>query len=165
MRGTFSHRGRISHASKPGNYTGRHGASELLIEPLELERELVVVDAQAVKKGRIEIPYRDWILDHVIAVVIGLTIGDARTHAASCHPRGVAARMMIASVVILREAALTVDGTAKFTCPDHQRVIEHTALFQVRDQRVAAAIGLLTDDRQKSSLRCHACPIRACKPA
>src|SRR5271170_4029688 len=118
-----------------GNNTGGHGAGELLIEPLKLVRELVVVDAQAVENGRIEIPYRDWILDHVVAVVIGLTVGDARAHSAARHPRGVATRMMIASVVILREASLTVDGAAEFTRPDHQRVVEHAPLFQVSDQR------------------------------
>src|SRR5580658_7675092 len=135
-----------------GNNTGGHGSSEFLIEPLELVREFVVVDAQAVEKGRVEIPYRDWILDHVVAVVIGLAVGDARAHATTCHPRGVATRMMIASIVILREAALAVDGAAEFTRPDYQRVVKHATLFQVRNQRVAAAVRLLADDGQNL---CH----------
>src|SRR5271154_6760077 len=89
-----------------GNNTGGHGPSELLIESLKLVRELVVVDAQAGENGRVEIPHCNRILDHVVAIVIGLAVDDARAHAAACHPRGVATRMMIASVVILREAAL-----------------------------------------------------------
>src|SRR5271168_1642298 len=121
LRDAFARRAPPSYAGfsrkQTGNNTGAHGPSELLIEALELVRELVVVDAQAMQNGRVEIPYRDWILDHVVAVVIGFAVGDAGAHTTACHPCGVTTRMMIASVVILREAALAVDGAAEFTRP------------------------------------------------
>src|ERR1700722_4526865 len=59
------------------NNTGGHGSSELLIEPLKLIRQLVVVNAKAVKDRCVEIPHRDWVLDHVVAIVIGLAVRDA----------------------------------------------------------------------------------------
>ena len=153
------------HASKPLHNTGRHRSQSASDRALELVSQLVVVDAEAVQNCRVEVAHRNRILDHVVAVVIGLAVGDARAHAAARHPCGEAARMMVAAVVLLRQAALAVNRAPKFARPDHQRVVQQAALLEVGDQRIASAICLLAEDRQACPSRCRAYPIRACKPA
>ena len=59
-----------------------------------------------------------------------------------------AARMMVAAIIGRREAALAVNGAAEFAAPDHQRVVQHAALFQVLDQRGGRLIGFLAALRQ-----------------
>src|ERR1700728_3726444 len=88
----------------------RHRPSQLLIETLELVGQLVVVDAKAMQNGRVKVPNRDWIPDDVVTVLIGLSIGDSSTNAASGHPCCKAARMMIATVVFRGQATLAIDS-------------------------------------------------------
>ena len=48
--------------------------------------------------------------------------------------------MMVAAVVLLRQAALRVDRAAEFAAPDDQRLVEQPALLEVLDQAVAGLI-------------------------
>src|SRR5262245_55726123 len=48
---------------------------------------------------------------------------------------------MIAAVVILREFPLTVDGPAKLSAPNHQRVVQQSSLFKIDNQRRRSLIG------------------------
>src|SRR5262249_15236345 len=74
------------------------------------------------------------------AEVVRLAIDDARLDAAAGHPDGEAARVMIAAVVVARQLALAVDRPAELAAPDHQRIVEQAALFQVGDEPVADLI-------------------------
>ena len=56
--------------------------------------------------------------------------------------------MMIAAVVVVGQPALAVDGAAEFAAPDHQRVVEHAALFQILNQRRGGLVGFLAALRQ-----------------
>src|SRR5215203_1902129 len=94
-----------------------------------------VVDPETVQQGSLQIVNMDWVLHDVVAEIIRLAVRLAGLDAASRHPRRKAARMMIAAVIVFGEPALTVHRTPKFTAPDHQRVIEHSALFQIADER------------------------------
>jgi hypothetical protein len=70
-----------------------------LVESLKLISELVVIDPKAVKNCGVEISNVNRILDNVVTVIIGLTIGNSGTHAPARHPGGEAARVMIAPVI------------------------------------------------------------------
>ena len=74
-------------------------------------------------------------VDDVATVVIGRAVDDAPLHAAAGHPDGEASWMMIATVGLVRELALTVDRAAEFPAPHDERVIEHTALLEVLNKR------------------------------
>ena len=54
----------------------RSRPSQLLIQPLEFVGQLVVVDSEAMQDRCVEVADRDRILDHVVAVFIGLAVGD-----------------------------------------------------------------------------------------
>ena len=64
-------------------------------------------------------------MNDVVAEIISLTVGDARLDTAAGHPNREAPRMMITTIVFTRQITLAVNGAAKFTAPDHKRVIEH----------------------------------------
>src|SRR4029077_11647342 len=125
-----AHRQRRPRPWPPGSrqysshYKRRHGAGELLIQTLESITELVVVYTQAMKNGRIEVAHVHRIIYHVIAIVVGLAIGDSGAHAGAGHPGGETARVMVAAIVLLAQPALAVYGPPEFTCPDHPRLIE-----------------------------------------
>ena len=51
--------------------------------------------------------------------------------------------MVVATVVILRESALAVDGPPEFSAPDDERIVEHPALLEVFDEGVAGLVDVL----------------------
>ena len=50
---------------------------------------------------------------------------------------------MVAAVVVLRQRSLAVDGPAELAAPDHQRLVEQTALFQVLDEGGGGLVDVL----------------------
>ena len=74
-------------------------------------------------------------VDDVVGVVIGLPVGDPGLDSSTCHPHREAARVVVPSVVLAREAALAVGGPAEFSAPDDQGIFEHAALLEVLDER------------------------------
>jgi hypothetical protein len=48
--------------------------------------------------------------------------------------------MVVAAVVLLRQAALRVDRAAELAAPDDQRLVEQAALLEILDQAVAGLI-------------------------
>jgi len=85
-------------------------AGELLIEALESERELLVVDAEAVEHRGVQVADVDGVYGDVVAEIVGLAVADARLDAAAGEPGGEALGVVVAAVVLLRQAALAVDG-------------------------------------------------------
>ena len=70
----------------------------------------------------------------VVAVVIGTSVGDAGLYASACHPGRETAGVVVTTIVFTGEFALAVGGSAKFTAPDHEGLVEHVALFEVGDE-------------------------------
>src|SRR5205809_509613 len=64
----------------------------------------------------------------------GFAQQDAGLDAAARHPRGKAARMMVAAIVGGREPALAVHRSSEFPAPNDERLVQHAALFQVLNQ-------------------------------
>jgi hypothetical protein len=111
--------------------------------PLELIGQLRVVNTQATQDCRVQIMDIHGILDDVVAEVVRFAEGKAPLDTAARHENRKAARVVIAAVVTLCENALRVDRASELATPDDQRVIQHSALTQILDQRGAWLVGLL----------------------
>ena len=82
----------------------------------------------------------DRVGDDVVAEIIGFPVGDAGLDPAASHPDGEAARMVVTPIVFAGKAALTVDGAAELSPPDHQGVLEEPPLFEILDESMAGLV-------------------------
>ena len=69
----------------------------------------------------------DGVFRHVVAEIVGLTVGQPLLYSTSCHPGRKASRVMIATVALRAEVALAINSPPEFATPDHEGVIEETA--------------------------------------
>src|SRR5207245_4517513 len=99
-----------------------------------------MIDAQAMKDCGVHVMDVHRVLDDVIAEIVGLAVDDARLDATAGHPDREAARMVIAAVIVLGKLALAVDRAAELAAPDHQRVVEQAALFEVGYEGIAGLV-------------------------
>src|SRR5580765_1039818 len=99
------------------HHEGRNRTGQLLIEPLKLVDESVVVNSQTVKNRSVEVAYVHRILHDVVAVVVSFTIRNPRADTATCHPCGETSRMMITSIVVLRQATLAIHSAPELSRP------------------------------------------------
>lgn len=113
---------------------GSFDSGQFSVQTLELIREPIGVDAESIQHGSMEIVDADGIFDDVVGKVVGLSDAHAGLDAAAGEEDGEAARVVIASVVSLREGALGVDGASKLATPDNQGVLEEAPLFEVFDE-------------------------------
>ena len=108
-----------------------------------LVREAFVVVAEEVEDRGVEVVDRKRVLDDVVTEFVGLAVDLAALGAAAGHPHREAAWVVVATVVILRESALAVDGPPEFSAPDDERIVEHPALLEVFDEGVAGLVDVL----------------------
>ena len=80
--------------------------SEAEVAALVAVGELRVLDAHEVHDGRVEVVHMHGVADDVVAVVVGLAVRGAFSHAGTGEEDAEAARVMVASVVGLGECAL-----------------------------------------------------------
>jgi hypothetical protein len=106
---------------------------ETVAAALEAEGQFCVVDAQAVEQRCVQVVDVDGVLGDVVAVVVGAPVSLPAFDAASGQPQTETSRMMIPSVVILREISLAIDGATELAAPDDQRVIEQASLFEIQN--------------------------------
>src|SRR5262245_2417587 len=102
-----------------------------------------MVNPEESEDGSVVIVDVNRIADDVVAKIIGFAVHLAGFDAAAGQEHGEATAMMIAAVVRGGESALAVDGAAELAAPDHQRVVEHAAAFQVANQRRRGLIDIL----------------------
>ena len=102
---------------------------------LILERQLGVIDAQAVQECGMQIVNMDRILGHIIGVIIGLAEPSSGLDTTTSEPHGETAWMVISPIIILGQMALAVHGPAEFPAPNHQCIVEQAASFEILDQR------------------------------
>ena len=105
-----------------------------VVAALELERQTMMVNSQAMQDRGVQVVHMDGIASDVVAVIVGLTMCHPATNSSPCHPDRETARMVIAAIVRGAEVPLTVDGPSELATPDDQRVFEQTSLFQVANQ-------------------------------
>ena len=106
-------------------------AGQSLIEPLELERELFVVDSHAVQYGCIDVVDVNRVFDDVVTEVIGFAVDESLFYSAACHPHAEVSWMVIASIIVFGQRPLRVHRPAEFASPNNQRAIEQAPLFEV----------------------------------
>jgi len=71
----------------------------------------------------------NFVLDGVIAELIGGSVSDTSPNTSSCQPDGKAIRVMVSSITSLGHG-----GAAEFAGPEHQRGLEQSPLFEVSQQ-------------------------------
>src|SRR5262249_50307084 len=79
------------------------------------------------------------ILGGLEAEIVSRAVGQAAAHAAAGHPHGVSVRIVIAAVACFRDR-----GSAKFSAPDDQRLVEQPAPLQIANQSRRGAIHVRT---------------------
>jgi len=90
---------------------------------LELECQFRVIDTETPQDGRVEIVDIHRVPDHVVAVVVCLTVGQTPANTSARHPDTEAPRMMIAAIVILRQRSLRIHRAPEFSAPNDKCVL------------------------------------------
>src|SRR5262249_13879924 len=78
----------------------------------------------------------------IVAVIIGLAVGETGFDTGAGEPDGEAARMVVAAVVVGGELALGVACAAEFAAPDNESVVQQAALFQFLDESGGGLVGI-----------------------
>src|SRR5687767_2177701 len=101
------------------------------IPPVEPIGELLVVNAEKMQDGRVEVIDGHPILDRFIAELIGLAVMYPALHAASRHPGGKRVRIVIAPGKL---GFLRNGEPAELSAADDQRGCQQAPLLEVRQQ-------------------------------
>src|SRR5262249_36951526 len=91
--------------------------------------QLLVVEAEAVQEGGVEVVDVGGLINGVEADLVGSTVGDAALDPTPGHPGREAPGVVVAAV-----AALAHGRAAEFAAPDHERAVEQAAALQVFQQ-------------------------------
>ena len=106
---------------------------ELFVPAGVVVGELVVIEAEEVKEGAVDVADVVDAVDCFVADVIGSADGVACFGAAAREPHRHGIGVMIATVAGASAIAI-VWGAAEFSGPDDEGVIEHAALFEVLEK-------------------------------
>ena len=99
-------------------------------------QEFVVQPKQVQDRG-VEIMDMHAILGHGYSQLIRRAMHDAAFHAAACHPGGKHLMVMFAAFGVGR---FVIRRSPELGCPDDERVVEQTSLFEVAEERGDGAI-------------------------
>ncbi len=99
------------------------------------EGEAFVVEAEEVEDGGVEVMDVDGVNGGLEAEVIGGAVDGAAFDAATGEPHGKAVVIVVAAVDFAGIGTWGGEfddrGAAEFAAPDDERIVEHTALFEV----------------------------------
>ena len=107
--------------------------------------EFEVIDAEQVEQGGVEIVDVDSTGHDAVAEVIGFAVGEAGFDSAAGHPGAEALGLVFASVLIdggFAAEVLAPGGASKLAAPEHERVFEQAACFEVFQEGSNGLIGL-----------------------
>ena len=90
-----------------------------------LEGEALVVEAEEVEDGGVEVVERVDVLHRALAEVVGHAVADAGLHARAREPAGEAIGVVVAAL----RALLEEGHPAKLRAPDDERVLQQAALW------------------------------------
>ena len=121
-------------------HNGSMHIGQAILATLEFERQLPVVNAQAVQNCGVEIVNVNRTVGDVVGEVIRCSDRDARLDPASCQPHCKTSAMMVTTVVVAFERSLTVDRATEFAAPHDNRVFEKSALLEILNQRCTRLI-------------------------
>src|SRR5205814_230381 len=92
-------------------------------------------DAQLVQDRGLQIVNVDAVLRHRVAVIVRLPVDRASLETAACNPHTVAGAQMVATMSAgIVNIALNEDGPPELSSPEHDGLVEQTALLQVHHQ-------------------------------
>lgn len=123
-------------------------SGEFLVKALEGEGELVVVEAELVEDGGVEVADADFVFDDVVGIIVCFSVGDSAFDPTAGHPGREALGVVVAAVEVFFKGSLPVGGAAEFASEDDEGVLEHSALFEVLDEagaRLIDVVGLAFD--------------------
>ena len=106
-------------------------------------REPLVVDAEEMEYGGVEVVSCRFFVGSLPTPRIAFTIGDARLDARAAHPGGENASVVVAPFAPLRER-----HAAEFGIPEYQRVIQEPALPKIDEQAGNGFVGCRAHRRQ-----------------
>src|SRR5688572_30183863 len=105
--------------------------------------EFLVIDAELMEDGGLEIVNVHGIVDHVVGEIVRLAVGEARLETAPGEPHGETTRMVVAAVIGRRQLALGVTRTTELAAPNDDGIVQEATLFQISDEGGTRLIGLL----------------------
>ena len=108
---------------------------EAEVAALVVVGQLLMVDAQQVHHGRVQVVHRDRVLGDVVAEVVGLAVVSGRPSRRRPPSTSVKLPPWWSRPGVLDDAALGVGGPAELAAEHHQGVVQQAALLQVGDQR------------------------------
>ena len=120
-----------------------------------LECQLLVSDPKTVQDGGLKVVNVDRVSGDVVAVIVRLSQDHARFHAATSHPHGKAAGVVIAAVIVLSQWTLAINRSAELPSPNHQSVVQHTPLFEILDESRGGLIRGLTLFWERGRVYCQ----------
>ena len=91
----------------------------------------LVVESQQVKQGGVKVVHVDLVLDRLVAELVGCAIGEAGLDATTSQPGREPIGIVIATGNFLFVGILNVGGSAKFTAPPDDGVLQQPPLLQV----------------------------------
>lgn len=94
------------------------------VPPLKFECQPLMVNSQAVEDRCVQVMNFHGILRDVVTEIIGFADAIPRFDAAAREPNRKTARMVVASVIRLREVALGIDGSPEFAPPEDECVLQ-----------------------------------------
>ena len=102
--------------------------SKSAIDSVVLERQTRVVESQQVQNGGVQVVNGQHVFDGLEAEFIGGTVADAGLDSSTAQTRREALWIMVSAL----RAFLKHRHATKFCTPNHKRVVQQTALFQIR---------------------------------
>ena len=109
------------------------------------ERQSFMIDSQQMQDRRLDIVHMDGIFNRMKSEVIGATDRLSHSDSSTRHPHGEGLGVMVASLGSpQRRARFHHRRSPEFTTPNHQGILEHSALFQILNQRGTRLVGLST---------------------
>src|SRR5439155_17519118 len=99
-------------------------AGQFYVEALEFVGKALVVDAELMQDGRLEVTNVDAVRHDVVGEIVSLAIDDTGLDAGSGHPDSEAAGMMVTSIIGRSELALRVNRPSELAGPDAGRNVE-----------------------------------------
>ena len=115
-------------------YSSAFYAGQSLFKALESEGQSIVINSELIKDRRIKVTNVDGVFQNVVTVNVRLAIFKAVFDSRASHPHRKATTMVISAMRVLCELALRIDCPSKLAAPDHERIVEHSATFEIADQ-------------------------------
>ena len=112
------------------------------IAALETERQFRVLQTEQMQNRRVDVVDVATVFHGAETEFVGLADDRARFHAAAREPHRERVNVMIAPGLF---AHFAHRRATEFAAPDHERVFQKTALFQIFDERGARLIDFLRD--------------------